>query len=209
MVSGYISKPLGSSGFQSPPRCVPPAAHLMMAMGASMAPVTSRAKLSSGPTTPLTGCRSTQPSERIFCSRPMQYWKRTFCWGSPRPAKGGNRSMSLTFESEPTMLDWPAKMKTRTGSRAASLGAGSEAARAETTRTGARTAAARKRRIMGRSRFGRAAPGGGGGRDSVAERWVEEVAGDPALGEALAQPLPAASHGALRGVEALGPRPCS
>src|SRR5882672_3779850 len=30
-----------------------------------------------------------------------------------RPAKGGKRLMSFAFESEPTMLDWPAKMKMR------------------------------------------------------------------------------------------------
>ena len=40
--SGYISKPDGSSGFQSPPRWVPPAAHLMIAMGASTDSVVNR-----------------------------------------------------------------------------------------------------------------------------------------------------------------------
>ncbi len=51
---GYILNPLGVSGFQSPPRWVPPAAHLMIAMGALIVRDTSLAKLISGPTTWLT-----------------------------------------------------------------------------------------------------------------------------------------------------------
>lgn len=50
-----ILKPVGSSGFQSPPKWVPPAAHLMIAIGCLMFLEVFRAKLSSGPTLLLSG----------------------------------------------------------------------------------------------------------------------------------------------------------
>ena len=85
----------------------------MIAMGAFTCSLTRRAKLSSGPTTASTGASATQPSDLRFSSRPMQYENFTSGCGSSSPANGAYSFTSLARESLPTMLDCPAKMKTR------------------------------------------------------------------------------------------------
>jgi hypothetical protein len=49
-----------------------------------------------------------------------------------KPTNGGKRWMSFTFESAPSMFDWPAKMKTRSvfvSAQKAATGASNRAAR--------------------------------------------------------------------------------
>ena len=63
-----------------------------------------------------TGCSGTQPFESALSSRPITYQNRTCSRGSVTPRNGGKRSTSATFESAPSMFDWPAKTKTRISS---------------------------------------------------------------------------------------------